>query len=285
MTARSDRAIIGRDLNRQLIAQGLAFPVGHCPGVRLSGFLLNGGLGFNFNGWGPGCLSIEGANLVTADGELIAVDEQHNADLFWAIRGGGPGFFGVITKYFLKVYAVPRAITTTNYYFPLQLAEELGAWAGGAARNARNLPTTVELTVFHMAAPPPIAEKCKPDNGYTCVVSASALVDSDREAAALAPVNGWPLADKALLKEVNVATTIDALLDMGAVLWPEHHRYLADTIWTNSPPAEVPATLREHFRRAPATRCLAPLVFSTGAERVPLPDVAYSITAAALMLC
>jgi FAD/FMN-containing dehydrogenase len=111
-------------------------------------------------------------------------------------------------------------------------------------------------------------------------------VESDREAAAaLAPVNGWPLANKALLKEVNLPTPIDALLDMGAVLFPEHHRYLADTIWTNSPPAEVLATLREHFRRAPASKCLAPLVFSTGPKRAPLPDVAYSMTADALLLC
>ena len=91
--------------------------------------------------------------MVTANGDLIAVDEQHNADLFWAIRGGGPGFFGVITKYFLKVYPAPHAVTTTNYYFPLQLADEIGVWAGEAARR---LPTAVELTVFHMAAPPPL---------------------------------------------------------------------------------------------------------------------------------
>jgi FAD/FMN-containing dehydrogenase len=97
--------------------------------------------------------------VVTANGDLIAVDEQHNADLFWAIRGGGPGFFGVITKYFLKVYPAPRAVTTTNYYFPLQLADEIGVWAGEAARR---LPTAVELTVFHMAAPPPLAERCHP---------------------------------------------------------------------------------------------------------------------------
>ena len=42
-------AINGRDLSRQLTAHGLAFPVGHCPSVPMSGFLLNGGLGWNSN--------------------------------------------------------------------------------------------------------------------------------------------------------------------------------------------------------------------------------------------
>jgi FAD/FMN-containing dehydrogenase len=177
---------------------------------------------------------------------------------------------------------MPRAITTTNYYFPLAMSGEIGVWAGEAAHK---LPKEVELTVFHMAAPPPLVDKCKPDNGYTCAISASAFVDTDRDAAeALAPVSGCRLANRALMKEENLPTPIDALLDMGAILFPEQHRYLADTVWTNSPPAEVLTTLSQHFRRAPSSKSLAPLVFSTGATRA-LPDVAYSMTANALLLC
>ncbi|GEM_PF-3576756 len=52
-------SVRSREFNRSLAAQGLAFPVGHCPTVAMSGFLLNGGLGWNCNGWGPGCLSIK----------------------------------------------------------------------------------------------------------------------------------------------------------------------------------------------------------------------------------
>jgi FAD/FMN-containing dehydrogenase len=46
----------------------LAFPVGHCGHVGLSGFLLSGGLGWNSGHWGPACLSIRGLEVVTADG-------------------------------------------------------------------------------------------------------------------------------------------------------------------------------------------------------------------------
>jgi FAD/FMN-containing dehydrogenase len=56
-------AVTSRDLNRHLAAHGLAFPVGHCPTVSLSGFLLNGGLGWNCNGWQPACFSITAAHV------------------------------------------------------------------------------------------------------------------------------------------------------------------------------------------------------------------------------
>ena len=66
-TATIQPAVKWSVLNRQVAAHGLAFPVGHCPTVPLSGFLLNGGLGWNFNGWRPACFSVEAANVVTAE--------------------------------------------------------------------------------------------------------------------------------------------------------------------------------------------------------------------------
>src|SRR5713101_5312982 len=88
-------ALTSRDFNRRLAAEGLAFPVGHCPSVPMGGFLLSGGIGWNFNAWGPSCISIETARVVIADGTLVVASEKENADLLWAVRGAGPGFFGV----------------------------------------------------------------------------------------------------------------------------------------------------------------------------------------------
>ena len=88
--AAAQPAITGRELNRQLAAHGLVFPVGHSPSVPLSGFLLNGGLGWNFNGWGPACFSVEAARVVLADGSIVVANEKQHADLLWAIRGAGP---------------------------------------------------------------------------------------------------------------------------------------------------------------------------------------------------
>src|ERR1700737_1872564 len=62
--ARIQPALTGRELNRVLAADGLAFPVGHCAEVPMSGFLLSGGIGWNFNSWNPACFSIEAAKVV-----------------------------------------------------------------------------------------------------------------------------------------------------------------------------------------------------------------------------
>ncbi len=72
-------AVTGRELNSRLSAHGLAFPVGHCSSVPLGGFLLNGGLGWNSNTWGPACFSIVAANVVTADGRLVVANNEQNA--------------------------------------------------------------------------------------------------------------------------------------------------------------------------------------------------------------
>ena len=276
-------AATSRDFNRRLAAEGLAFPVGHCPIVPMSGFLLSGGIGWNFNTWGPSCLSIEAARVVTADGNLIVASEKENADLLWAIRGAGPGFFGVVTEYTLRVYHAPGGIMTSNYYYPLELAGELGKWMGGVARQ---LPTQVELTIFLGAAPASIADKCTRSKGRACVVSATAFADSkDAAAAALAPVDSCPLAVGCLLAEANLATPIETLHEMNALSTPAEHRYLVDTLWTNSPPASVLAACRECFTDAPSAKSAGLLTFLTGAEPSPLPDSAYSMMGDALLIC
>ncbi len=276
-------AVTSRDFNRRLAAEGLAFPVGHHPIVPMSGFLLNGGIGWNFNAWGPSCFSIEAARVVTADGSLVVASEKENADLLWAIRGAGPGFFGVVTEYILRVFPTPGAITTSNYYYPLELAGELGGWAGGIARE---LPEQVELQIFISAAPAPIADRCRSSKGWVCSVSGTAFAESTSEAAAmLRLLDSCPLLADCLLKEANLPTPIEALHDMIEIAFPGEHRILGDTLWTNSPPASVLTASREHFMYAPSSKSIQLFTFSTGGKRSPLPDCAYSMSGDALLLC
>lgn len=278
-------AVTGRELNSQLAPLGLAFPVGHCPSVPMSGFLLNGGLGWNSNSWGPACFSIEAANVVTADGSIVVANQEKHADLLWAIRGAGPGFFAVVTQYVLKLYQAPRAITTSTYYYPLQRIEEVAAWA---ATVARQLPREVELTIFFAPAPPALAERCRSSNGFVGILSATAFLDTAQEAiATLSILETCPVVHECLQKEVNQPTPLAALQDMGGMLWQERHRYLADTLWSDSPPAELLATVRDYFLQAPSPKSLAVCAFSTGVEgrAAALPDAAFSMTAGTLLLC
>ncbi len=275
-------ALRGREFNRLLAAQGLAFPVGHCPTVPMSGFILNGGLGWNSNAWGPACFSVEEAKVVTADGELMTASAEQNPDLLWAVRGGGPGFFGAIVEYSLRLYPAPGAIVTSNYFYPLDCAQRIGAWSGPLARR---LPRRVELTVMIAAAPPALADRCRSGNGFAMLVSATAFAASANEAASdLEALDSCPAADACLLKEANLPTPIDALLDMGGMAWPERHHFLADTLWTDSSLGEVLASARDRFLEAPSAKSLLVSVPLTG-ERAPLPDAAYSMSADALLLC
>lgn len=93
------RAVVGPGkggsvLMAELEAQGLFFPGGHCRGVCLGGYLLQGGYGWNSRIYGPACESVIGLDVITADGAQIHCDADNHADLYWAARGAGPGFFG-----------------------------------------------------------------------------------------------------------------------------------------------------------------------------------------------
>lgn len=103
------RAVVGPGkggsvLMAELEAQGLFFPGGHCRGVCLGGYLLQGGYGWNSRIYGPACESVIGLDVITADGAQIHCDADNHADLYWAARGAGPGFFGVVTSFYLKLY-------------------------------------------------------------------------------------------------------------------------------------------------------------------------------------
>ncbi|KAJ3555665.1 hypothetical protein NPX13_g10311 [Xylaria arbuscula] len=113
----------GEQVNGFLGAQGRFFAGGHCPDVGLGGFLLQGGMGFNCKNWGWACESIIGIDVVTADGKELYCSSSENSDLFWAVRGAGPGFPAIVTCFHLltrpllpmynSVYIYPQSMFRT----------------------------------------------------------------------------------------------------------------------------------------------------------------------------
>ena len=77
MTASVGPGVRGHELLETLGAQGLFFPAGHCPGVALGGYLLQGGFGWNGRVHGPACMSVTAIDAVTAEGELVPVSYTH----------------------------------------------------------------------------------------------------------------------------------------------------------------------------------------------------------------
>lgn len=88
------------DIYRELFNQGrMAINGGTCPLVGISGLTQGGGVGPFSREHGLTLDRLVGANIVTADGKARRVSNTENADLFWALRGGGGGNFGVVTSF------------------------------------------------------------------------------------------------------------------------------------------------------------------------------------------
>jgi FAD/FMN-containing dehydrogenase len=246
-TAAIQPIISNRDLMRALEPFQLAFPTGHCPQVKASGYLLSGGIPWNGSEWGHGCLSVTGVEMVTADGRLVTADAQHNQELFWAARGAGAGMFAVATRFHLKLYPRPQAIHASTYYYPLKLLREVADWFSGAIET---MPTNVELTLFLVSAPADLAESCRSDNGKLCMVTATVFADTKQQATeTLAILERCP--HKALRKTVAEPTTFEHLFDLSGSMWPTFLRNKVESLWSNSSPADVLCAIRDHFTRTP----------------------------------
>ena len=272
--------VTNRYLAKRLAEHGLAFPVGHCPCVPLSGFILNGGLGWNGGEWGISCFSLHSVDVVTADGNLVTASETENADLLWAARGAGPGFFGVATKYRVRLYPLPKAITTSTLTYPLGKLPEVVEWA---TQTVNTLPKNVEFTLYLASAPPSVADRCE----KVCILSATAFADSDEEATeALSALATCPLED-CVMEDLHASTPFEALFDNADRFWPEGKRYAVDTMWYSSPTSEVLAIIRDHFATAPSAHSmiLCPILPSPTDDAPPLPDAAFSMVAPGYVGC
>ena len=103
------------DIYAKLFQQGkMAIPGGTCPLVGISGLTQGGGVGPFSREYGLTLDRLVGAHIVTADGQHRYVNASEDRDIFWAIRGGGGGNFGVITAFdFVPVPADMNIISAT----------------------------------------------------------------------------------------------------------------------------------------------------------------------------
>ena len=81
-----------------LSAHGLGISSGDTKSVGVGGLTLSGGIGWKVRKYGLALDNLVAAEVVTADGEVVAASAEVNPDLFWAIRGGG-GNFGIVTAF------------------------------------------------------------------------------------------------------------------------------------------------------------------------------------------
>jgi FAD/FMN-containing dehydrogenase len=96
------------DVYDGLAAHRVTVPAGSCPTVGVTGLALGGGVGLTGRAYGLTCDNLTSAEIVTADGKARKVSASSDADLFWALRGGGGGNFGVVTSLSFRTHPAPE---------------------------------------------------------------------------------------------------------------------------------------------------------------------------------
>jgi FAD/FMN-containing dehydrogenase len=260
----------GRDLNGRLADHGLFFPSGHCPTVGLGGFLLQGGWGWLSRVIGPACMSVVAVDVVTAEGELIHADEEHNSDWLWAARGAGGGYFGIVTRFHLRCHERPRAIWETHHVYPMAVRDQLLRWALQAEPR---MPAELEFAIMATTPRGPMGEVV--DGPAALVVMCSVMSDSDEEArAALALLDECPVREFATVALPAQARSFAELYDGPESVEPEGLCWNADGMWTNAGADELVPAVAELFDSIPSP---ASHVFWYAWREQDLPDAAISV--------
>jgi len=269
--------VSNRDVQKALNEKGLAYPTGHCPQVKLSGYLLGGGMSWNQGSWGAGTESVEAIELVTAAGELITASKDENQEYFWAARGSGSGFFGVVTRYHLKLYPLPKVILGSTHFYSMDDAAAVAAWLGDTAAK---ISPAVELSMFLMEAPADLKDKTVEQGGKVAMVTATAFTDSKGESKALLqPLDDCPLLPKCLSRSFATPLVFEQMFDLSGAIWPEGLRNRVEATFSNSSPGEIVNAVAGHMTKSPSPLTVVLFVIFTG-PNVPAPhrDMAYSMS-------
>lgn len=268
-TARAQPTVTNGRLAEALAEHGLAFPTGHCASVPLSGYLLGGGFGWNAGVWGIACHNVESVEVVLADGSLVRASETENAEIFWAARGAGPEFFGIVTEYRLRLHPLPRAIRTSNWTYALEEIDAVERWM---SRTMGIVPPNVEFTAMISSAPPPLAGQAT----KTVTAVATVFADTQGEAEATLALIAARAPEHPLQAQLGMETPFPVLYEVIGQFFPEGRRYAADTNWS-ADPAGLMAAMADAVEAAPSAESFALGVVLPPPNGEAMPDAAFSM--------
>ena len=189
-TAWAGAGLTAGDVTTALVPHGLAVGFGDTASVGIGGITLGGGVGYLVRKHGLTIDNLLAAEIVTADGDIRLVDDDHEPDLFWAIRGGG-GNFGVVTRFRYRLHELPGVVG--GLLVLPATAEAIAAFVAAAEAAPEELSTIANV----MNCPPmPFV----PEESHGSIVILAVLVWSGDPTAAdgaLAPFRSiaLPIAD------------------------------------------------------------------------------------------
>ena len=118
-----------RDVDHATHAFGLAVPSGIISTTGVAGLTFGGGIGYLTRKYGLTIDNLLAVEMVLADGRFVTANAKENAELFWAVRGGG-GNFGVVTSFLFKARPV-HTVYGGPMLWPMEDAEEILRWYRG----------------------------------------------------------------------------------------------------------------------------------------------------------
>ena len=125
-TVRAEGGCTQGDVNHAAHSFGLAVPFGVISTTGIAGLTLGGGTGYLTRKFGLSLDNLLEADLVLADGSFVTANAEQNADLFWAIRGGG-GNFGIVTSFLFRGSPVSQVFAGPMLW-EMEQAREVMQW-------------------------------------------------------------------------------------------------------------------------------------------------------------
>ena len=153
-TVRAEPGCTQGDVDHATHAFGLAVPAGIVSTTGLAGLTLGGGTGYLSRAHGLTIDNLIEADVVLADGRFVTASETQNADLFWALRGGG-GNFGVVTSFAFRAVKISDVFGGPIFYDIKDAAKVMRVYRDTLAKLPEKLGTFLGLKTVPSTAPFP----------------------------------------------------------------------------------------------------------------------------------
>jgi FAD/FMN-containing dehydrogenase len=271
-TASAEAGLTAGEYTVAAAEHGFATGFGDTGSVGVGGITLGGGIGYLVRKHGLTIDSLLGAEVVTADGELLQVDEGSHPDLFWAIRGGG-GNFGVATRFRFRLHELDGIVG--GMLFLPATADVIAGFMAEAEAAPEELSGIANVMVA-----PPMPFVPEAFHGKLIVMALMCYAgDAGAGERALAPFRALatPLADM-----------------LRAMPYPEiyppeddsyHPTAVAETMFVDRIDPPVAETILQHLEASDASMSVAQLRVLGGAmARVPVDATAFAHRASRIMV-
>ncbi len=230
-TAWVQPGIRSEELNEATLEHGLVFPSAHTGLVGLGGYLLGGGNGWNMGELDLASRSILAAEIILADGKKVIASANDNKELHWAIRGVGPGFFGVAVRYKLQLYPVHPVTVLNHYIVPIdKLSSGINELDEIRDKKDRRLEVIGKVGRFHPRNKP------YTERDLVFEVSIFAFADSEDDAKnVMLPVTQSQLSEISVAKREGIHLSHMQLFTPPPTDYSSPNRTNVENIWLDDP--------------------------------------------------